>query len=317
MQNMRKGQPNTAVAKRLAREIGISVREAEQQLDANAYLKEQWHWAPGGLHHKYLCQQMFSHAATTGWSLYDHAIHWGWREPLQEQDLGAEPTAMELVHPDSTWKDIGDLYWDVHKLQRLPRRGQPEEATKECLHQDILDSLKECLQLKWLSAQPEEWCWQMPANVTQPDAQSECVAANCHTYEGFTALKEDSCGGMFAIAKDTNCQALVAMSMLEDKIEWLSYSISHQCSGSCQSSGSCWYRWSRSAGCQGDPQATSHHGEPEDRAGDPQVTFNHRGTIWLWTKSPSRTQQKHWVTFAEGRAPMSGKENQEGDARVD
>ena len=32
----------TAAAKRLAKERNISVREAELQLDANAYLEEQW-----------------------------------------------------------------------------------------------------------------------------------------------------------------------------------------------------------------------------------------------------------------------------------
>ena len=39
----------TTAAKRLARMKNISVREAEQWLDANAYLEEQQQWAPGGL----------------------------------------------------------------------------------------------------------------------------------------------------------------------------------------------------------------------------------------------------------------------------
>ena len=58
----------TAMVKRLAREIGILGREGEWQLDANVYLKEQWHWAPGGLHHEYLCQQMFCHTTIAGMS---------------------------------------------------------------------------------------------------------------------------------------------------------------------------------------------------------------------------------------------------------
>ena len=99
--------------------------------------------------------------------------------------------------------------------------------------------------------------------------------------------------------------------MLNDKIEELS------CSISCWQSGSCWCRWSRSAGCWGDPQVTSCHGEPEYRAGDLQATSCHRGTIWLWTQSPSPTQQKCQVTFAEGRAPMLGKKSLEREAGVD
>ena len=295
------------MAKRLLREIDILVREAEWRLDANAYLKEQWQWTSGGLHCKYLCQQMFSHTAANGWSKHDHAICQGQREPSPDWNLGAEPTAMELIHPDSMWEDIGGLYQDVYQLWRLPRRGQWEEATEECLHQDVLNSLKEHLWLKWPSMPPEEQCRQNPVNVPWLDAQLEFVTANCHTHEEFMALKEDSCEGMLAIARDTHWQALVADAILRDKIEWLRHSISWQCSGSCWHSGShwcsgsCWCRWFRSAGC------------PED----PQVTFHCGDTVWLWTQSPSPTWQKCWVTFAEGSTPVPGKESQERDVRVD
>ena len=37
--------------------------EDELQLDADAYLQEQQQWLLGGLHHEFLCQQMFLHAA--------------------------------------------------------------------------------------------------------------------------------------------------------------------------------------------------------------------------------------------------------------
>ena len=169
----------------------------------------------------------------TGWSEYDQAIHQGWREPLLEQDLGAEPTAMELIHPYSTQDDMGDLYQDVYHLWRLLGRGWWEEAIKEHLCYDVLNSLKECLWLKWPSAQPEEQCKQVPANGPWPDAQLEFVTASHHTYEECIALKEDPCEGMLAIARDANCQALVAVTMLKDKIEQLSHSVSWQCSGSC------------------------------------------------------------------------------------
>ena len=144
----------TAAGKRLERELNISVRKAEWQLDANAYLEEQWQWVPGRLHHEYLCQQMFLHATATGWIEHDHAIHqglerivtqnetWGWNLPPWNSFT---PTPQE---------EIEDLYWDVYKLQRLPGRGQHEEATVEYLCKEILDSIKECLQLKWPSAQP-------------------------------------------------------------------------------------------------------------------------------------------------------------------
>ena len=44
---------------------------------------------------------------TTGWGEHDHAICWGLREPLPEQDLGAEPT-----HHAACWSQ---LYTPVHE----------------------------------------------------------------------------------------------------------------------------------------------------------------------------------------------------------
>ena len=40
--------------------------------------------------------------------------------PITQMRSRGEPTAMELVGPDSTCQDIEDLYQDVYQLQRLP-----------------------------------------------------------------------------------------------------------------------------------------------------------------------------------------------------
>ena len=63
---------------------------------------------------------MFHHATATGKSEHNHVIHQGRWEPSKEWDLMAEPTAMELIQPDSSWEDIVDLHHDVYQLQRLP-----------------------------------------------------------------------------------------------------------------------------------------------------------------------------------------------------
>ena len=126
---------------------------------------------------------MFLHGAATGQSEHDCTICWGQREPLPKWDLGVEPTAMELIHPDSTQEDIKDLYWDMYQLWRLPRRGWCKEGTNGCLCKEILDSIKECLQLKWPSAQPEGKWRQLPASVPQPDPHMDFDAANCSMFE--------------------------------------------------------------------------------------------------------------------------------------
>ena len=121
------------------------MREAERWLDVDTYLQEQQQWAHGSLHHEHLSQQMFLHATVISQSEHECAIHWGQRKPSPKQDLGAEPTTMELVGPDCTCQDIKDLYQDIYQLHRLPGRGQCEEAMEENLHKEILDSIKEHL----------------------------------------------------------------------------------------------------------------------------------------------------------------------------
>ena len=168
----------------------------------------------------------------TGWSEHNCAICQGQRECLPKQDLGVEPTAMELVCPDSTQKDIGDLYWDVYQLLRLPRRGCCEKATMECLHKDILDSLKECLRLKWPSAQPEgehQPVWPMPLGLILICSLMWLTT----THEEFTANEAGFMQG------DTGHSEVCPLAaILEEKIEQMSHSISHHHSGSHQCSGS-------------------------------------------------------------------------------
>ena len=160
--------------------------EAEWQLDANAYLWEQWWWAHGRLHHEYLCQQMFLHATATG--QHEHAICQGQRKPLPEWDLWTEPTAMELIGPDSMCQDIKDLYQDVYQLWRLPGRGHCEEAMEEHICKELLDSIKEYLWDKQPSAQLEGEQMQLPVNAPQPDTQMAFAATNHSMSEKFTAI---------------------------------------------------------------------------------------------------------------------------------
>ena len=83
-------------------------------------------------------------------------------------------------------------HWDVYQLHRLLRRGQCKETIEECLCKDILDSIKEHLQLKWPSTQLKEEWRQLPANTPWPDPCTEFAAVNCSMYEKIAAAKWDS-----------------------------------------------------------------------------------------------------------------------------
>ena len=52
-------------AKKLAQEVGISVREVVRCLEADVFLDKYLRWEPGGLHHPFLLQWMFAHVEAT------------------------------------------------------------------------------------------------------------------------------------------------------------------------------------------------------------------------------------------------------------
>ena len=106
----------TAAMRRLVEEKGILVRQVERWLNSDAYLKENQWWVPCRLHHQLLLQGMFLHAVAMGQREYDHAIHQGRWEPSVQWDLEAEPSAIELVSPESTREEIAEIYHDMYQL---------------------------------------------------------------------------------------------------------------------------------------------------------------------------------------------------------
>ena len=85
---------------------------------------------------------------------------------------------MGLARPDSSWEDIADLYHNVYQLWRLPERMLCDEEMEACIHQEILDSVKECLQHKWLSTLLGEEQRQIPAGIPRVDPQAKFHARN-------------------------------------------------------------------------------------------------------------------------------------------
>ena len=96
---------------------------------------------------------------------------------------------MELICPDSSWEDIVDLYHDVYQLWRLQGRICCDERTEECICQDILDSIKECLWCKQLSMLPEAEQIQSSAGTPSPSPHTKFIPMNHANYERFTAIK--------------------------------------------------------------------------------------------------------------------------------
>ena len=104
----------------MAQEVGIFVREAERHLEADVFLDEYLRWEPGGLHHPFLLQQMFTHMEATRWKEWDHAICQGYWQPSPEWDLSAEVSTVEHMGFKTTQEEIQMVYNDVYQLKRAP-----------------------------------------------------------------------------------------------------------------------------------------------------------------------------------------------------
>ena len=210
---------------------------------------------------------MFLHATATSQSEHDCAICWGRREPSAEWDLRVEPTAMELISPDSTREEITELYQDTYQLQSLPRRRCHEEGMEEHIYQEFLDSNKEHLWYKWPSTLLEAEQKQRPVDACRPNPQAEFAAVQHATYEWFATTQQYSCEEALALARYAHQCTLVAVAILEEKMKWMSHSLSCQHFGSCCHSGSHQCQRSQPFGWQReDPQVVSCHRDADSPA---------------------------------------------------
>ena len=252
----------TATAKRLVEEKNISVREAERQLDADAYPTECEQWVLFGLQHDFLLHRMFVHAMATGQQEHDHAIHHGRWEPSPVWDLGMEPSMVELIYANSTREEIAKIYQDVYQLQWLPGKMPCNVETEEQLCQEILDSVKECLWHKWDPTLQEEL--RCPTSTLRHDPQADYSTQTHANYGWLKDMTWGSCQEALAVVRDAHSQVLVAVALLEDKIERLRCSVScgHWQSGSHRHSGSCWHRLRTGSHLTKTPQTASHQGGP-------------------------------------------------------
>ena len=100
----------TTAVKKLGVEKGISVWEAERRLDAMLFLYEIPKWEPGGPHHLFLFQKMFTHAKAIGLKEYHWQICQGHWKSSPERDLQAKASTMEMLTLETTCEEVLTLY---------------------------------------------------------------------------------------------------------------------------------------------------------------------------------------------------------------
>ena len=96
------------------------------------------------------------HAKVAGLKEYYCGICWGHQQPSPERSLQVEASAMGLLTPEMTLKEILVLYQEVYQLKRDPGEVQCSADAAEEAHIEILEVLKACLWHRQGSSQPEE-----------------------------------------------------------------------------------------------------------------------------------------------------------------
>ena len=195
-----------------AREVGLSIRQAEWHLNAKLFLDKYPRWEIDGPHWSVILHNMFLHATEQGWKEAERFIQQGHQQSLPRLDPEADVLAIKLVGYWTSCQEIRDLYHSVYLLGRLPAPLPCWQQWREEAIWDILSSLKDCLHRWGYTAAPEE------------DAQGSAVAAplSACQRESWSRGREDLHHEALWEARKAHQQAREADHMLECDIERLS-----------------------------------------------------------------------------------------------
>ena len=176
----------------------------EWQMDIEMFLDECPQWESGGLHHPLILQEMFLQVA-----------HLGRKEAEWPPMSGpqADISAIWVVEPQTTREEIGNLYYEVYKLKRLPASTPCGLKWMDELTADIVSSLKDCL--RWRESQP-------PGDLEESGlADAKPSRSNTPQRRGSSTSTERD----LTKVREAHQRALATAAALEEKIERLSQSI--------------------------------------------------------------------------------------------
>ena len=227
------------IAREQAREMGISVREAECWIDIELFLDEYPRWELGAPHQSVILHEMFLHAAEQGQKEAECMVCWGHWGSTSEPDLEAGHSAMELVGYQTSHKEIQDIYHSVYLLRRplgFPSCGDHLRRRAIC---NILSSLTGQL----------HWCRYPAATGEDPESGKELLPRPNRRESYEEALRVDH-----QRVLDTTEVLQGDIERLSQRTRVTSWTQSGSCSRSCtQSRGRSHSRshtqsWSRSQG---------------------------------------------------------------------
>ena len=99
--------------------MGISIREAECQIDVGLFLDEYPRWEIGTPYQSVILHEMFLHAANRRQKEVECMVCWGHQGSTMDPNPQAGPSTLELVGYQTSHKEIQDICQSVFLLQRL------------------------------------------------------------------------------------------------------------------------------------------------------------------------------------------------------
>ena len=109
-------------------------------MDVKLFLKGQAKWEADNPHCLVMLHKMFQHASEQGQKEAEHIVCQGHQHRLPKLDPEVDVSAVQLVGPQTSWKEIESLYYKVYKLWRLP--GSPPRELE--LMAEVVSSLEDC-----------------------------------------------------------------------------------------------------------------------------------------------------------------------------
>ena len=160
MQKYGSKRDKALAAKGQAAKEGLSVWEAERVMDIELFLEGHVKWEADSPHCLMMLYEMLCHATDQGWKEVEQMVCRGHWQDLPKLDPEADVSAIQVVGPQTSKKELQSLYLKVYKQQRL--LGSPHGELE--LMEEVVSSFDDCQGQKQRKA-PEMAARSQPIDV--------------------------------------------------------------------------------------------------------------------------------------------------------
>ena len=173
-------------------------------MDVKLFLEGQAKWETDSPYRLMMLHKMFQHASEQRQKEAECMVHQGCWHELPKLDPEVDISAIQLVGPQTSRKEIESLYYKVYKLWRLP--GSPPREPE--LMAEMVSSLED--------HQGQEW-WETPQMSGEPNS-TDVWPPRSRTSQRRYASRER----ILTEVREAHHRALVMAAALEEEIEQLS-----------------------------------------------------------------------------------------------